>query len=85
MKEVFEELKRLEPDLIPHSHAAMTYIRITALSVSSPGTRFATTHPRVRDPEGRRRLGTPNLFVPVREELAREKVERLIESFARPA
>ena len=82
VKDVFEELKRwLDPDLI-FTHRRHDLHQDHRLVVRAHLEHVARSpDPRVRDPQVRRRPRHPNVFVPVPEELAREKARLVVEAF----
>ena len=82
VKEAFEDLKRIEPDLVlTHTRADLHQDHRLACELTWNTFRdHLILEYEIPKVDGD--LGTPNLFVPVSEELAREKVDRLIASFA---
>jgi len=82
VKEAFEDLKRVEPDLVlTHTRADLHQDHRLACELTWNTFRdHLVLEYEIPKVDGD--LGTPNLFVPVSEELAREKVDRLIASFA---
>ena len=82
VKDAFEELKRLEPDLVfTHTRADLHQDHRLACELTWNTFRdHLVLEYEIPKVDGD--LGTPNLFVPVSKELAREKVDRLVASFA---
>jgi LmbE family N-acetylglucosaminyl deacetylase len=82
VKEAFEELKGVDPDLVlTHTRADLHQDHRLACELTWNTFRdHLVLEYEIPKVDGD--LGTPNLFVPVSEELAREKVERLLASFA---
>ena len=82
VKEAFEELKRVDPDLVlTHTRADLHQDHRLACELTWNTFRdHLVLEYEIPKVDGD--LGTPNLYVPVSAELAREKVERLLSSFA---
>ena len=81
VKEAFEDLKRVEPDLVlTHTRADLHQDHRLACELTWNTFRdHLVLEYEIPKVDGD--LGTPNLFVPVSEELAREKADRLLASF----
>ena len=82
VKDAFEELKRFEPDLVfTHTRADLHQDHRLACELTWNTFRdqlvFEYEIPKVDGD-----LGTPNVFIPLDEEHAREKVDRLLDAFA---
>ena len=82
VKEAFEELKRVEPDLVlTHTRADLHQDHRLASELTWNTFRdHLVLEYEIPKVDGD--LGTPNLFVPVSREVAREKVDRLVATFA---
>ena len=82
VKEAFEELKRVEPDLVlTHTRADLHQDHRLASELTWNTFRdHLVLEYEIPKVDGD--LGAPNLFVPVSKELAQEKVDRLVASFA---
>jgi LmbE family N-acetylglucosaminyl deacetylase len=82
VKEAFEELKQVEPDLVlTHTRADLHQDHRLASELTWNTFRdHLVLEYEIPKVDGD--LGTPNLFVPVTDEVAREKIERLVDSFA---
>jgi LmbE family N-acetylglucosaminyl deacetylase len=82
VKEAFEELKRVEPDLVlTHARADLHQDHRLACELTWNTFRdHLVLEYEIPKVDGD--LGSPNLFVPVGEELARDKVDRLLVTFA---
>jgi LmbE family N-acetylglucosaminyl deacetylase len=81
VKEAFEELKRVEPDLVlTHTRADLHQDHRLACELTWNTFRdHLVLEYEIPKVDGD--LGTPNLYVPVSAELAREKVDRILASF----
>jgi LmbE family N-acetylglucosaminyl deacetylase len=81
VKEAFEELKRVEPDLVlTHTRADLHQDHRLACELTWNTFRdHLVLEYEIPKVDGD--LGTPNLFVPVSEEDAREKVDRLLAAY----
>lgn len=81
VKEAFEDLKRVNPDLVlTHTRADLHQDHRLACELTWNTFRdHLVLEYEIPKVDGD--LGSPNLFVPLREELAREKVDRILESF----
>jgi LmbE family N-acetylglucosaminyl deacetylase len=82
VKEAFEDLKDVEPDLVlTHTRADLHQDHRLACELTWNTFRdHLVLEYEIPKVDGD--LGTPNLFVPVSEELAREKVSRLLDAFS---
>jgi LmbE family N-acetylglucosaminyl deacetylase len=82
VKEAFESLKGIEPDLVfTHTRADLHQDHRLACELTWNTFRdHVVLEYEIPKVDGD--LGAPNLFVPVSAELAREKADRLMESFA---
>src|SRR6476659_4057043 len=82
VKEAFEQLKRVQPDLVlTHTRDDLHQDHRLACELTWNTFRdHLILEYEIPKVDGD--LGTPNLFVPVSEELAREKVDRVLTSFA---
>jgi len=82
VKDAFEGLKRVEPDLVlTHTRADLHQDHRLACELTWNTFRdHLVLEYEIPKVDGD--LGMPNLFVPVSEELAREKVGRLVEAFS---
>ena len=82
VKEAFEELKRVEPDLVfTHTRADLHQDHRLACELTWNTFRdHLVLEYEIPKVDGD--LGTPNLFIPVSEDLAREKIDRVLTSFA---
>jgi LmbE family N-acetylglucosaminyl deacetylase len=82
VKEAFEELKRVQPDLVlTHTRADLHQDHRLASELTWNTFRdHLVLEYEIPKVDGD--LGTPNFFVPVSQAVAREKVERLLKSFA---
>jgi LmbE family N-acetylglucosaminyl deacetylase len=82
VKDAFEELKRFEPDLVfTHTRADLHQDHRLACELTWNTFRdHLVLEYEIPKVDGD--LATPNLFVPVSKELAQEKVDRLVASFA---
>jgi LmbE family N-acetylglucosaminyl deacetylase len=81
VKEAFEELKGVDPDLVlTHTRADLHQDHRLACELTWNTFRdHLVLEYEIPKVDGD--LGTPNLFVPVSEELAREKVSRVLDAF----
>ena len=81
VKEAFEDLKRVEPDLVlTHTRADLHQDHRLACELTWNTFRdHLVLEYEIPKVDGD--LGTPNLFIPVSKELAQEKIERLVDSF----
>lgn len=82
VKEAFEDLKPVEPDLVlTHTRADLHQDHRLACELTWNTFRdHLVLEYEIPKVDGD--LGSPNLFVPLSEEVAREKVDRILESFA---
>jgi LmbE family N-acetylglucosaminyl deacetylase len=82
VKEVFEELKGVDPDLVlTHARADLHQDHRLACELTWNTFRdHLVLEYEIPKVDGD--MGVPNVFVPVSEELAREKVSRLLDAFA---
>jgi len=82
VKDAFEDLKRFEPDLVlTHTRADLHQDHRLACELTWNTFRdHLVLEYEIPKVDGD--LATPNVFVPVAEEHAREKIDRLLEAFA---
>ncbi len=81
VKEAFEALKDVAPDLV-FTHAATTCTRTTGSRASSPGTRSETTSSSsTRSRSTTATSVSPNVFVPLDDDIVDEKLRLLAEHF----
>ena len=82
VKDAFEELKRFEPDLVlTHTRADLHQDHRLACELTWNTFRdHLVLEYEIPKVDGD--LATPNVFVPLAEEHAREKIDRLLEAFA---